>query len=266
MYLTIIVPAYREGDRLWSTLECLQRYLAAQQYASEVLVVENGEGGESDSRLRRGGGSLVRWIREPRRGKGAAVRRGMLEAVGRFRFLCDADLAMPVEQIARFLPPLVSGRDLAIGSREIPGARRHHQPMLRRLMGRTFNQFVRWSVLPDFADTQCGFKCFAAAAAEDLFRAQSIDGMSFDVEVLYIARQRNYRIQEVPIDWYHRDGSRVRIVRDSLQMVSDVMRIRHNARAGRYASSGSTGLASEVAPRTSRLAPLGSSAHSRREP
>lgn len=260
MYLSIIIPAYREGDRLRSTLECLQRYLATQPYDSEVLVVDSGSAAGCGTR--HGGDPLVRRIVEPRRGKGAAVRRGMLDAVGRFRFLCDADLAMPVEQISRFLPPQVSGADLTIASREIPGARRHGQPVLRRLMGRAFNRFVRWSVLPDFADTQCGFKCFGAAAAEDLFRAQRLDGMSFDVEVLYIARQRRYRIQEVAIDWYHRKGSRVRIVWDSLAMARDVMTIRRHARAGRYASTESTPPGTEAVPGAGRLAALGSSGHS----
>jgi dolichyl-phosphate beta-glucosyltransferase len=158
----------------------------------------------------------------------------MLEAAGQYRFICDADLSMPIAETAKFLPPQLSGYDVAIGSREAPGARRFNEPIYRHFQGRVFSNLVKWLVLPGFEDTQCGFKCFRGEIAEDLFRAQVLDGMSFDVEVLYIARRRGCRIVEVPIDWYYRSESRVQPVVDPLRMLRDILIIRRNWAQGKY--------------------------------
>jgi hypothetical protein len=178
----------------------------------------------------------VRVLREGGRGKGLAVRRGMLEATGDHRFICDADLSMPITELRKFLPPALSDYDVAIGSREAPGARRFNEPRYRHIQGRVFSNLVKVFALPGFEDTQCGFKCFTAAAARDLFGVQRFDGMSFDVEVLYIARQRGYDIREVPIDWYYRSESRVHPLADPLRMLRDILTIRRNWRLGRYNS------------------------------
>jgi dolichyl-phosphate beta-glucosyltransferase len=159
----------------------------------------------------------------------------MQEGHGQYLFICDADLAMPIEQISRFLPPTREGYDVAIASREVPGAVRYNEPWYRHLMGRVFNLVVRLLAVPRIQDTQCGFKCFSRQAAADIFAVQRIDGWAFDVEVLYIARQRNYHIVEVPIDWYYGAGSRVSPLRDSLSMLREVFRIRRNGRTGLYA-------------------------------
>ena len=157
----------------------------------------------------------------------------MLEAEGQFRFLCDADLSMPIAEVNRFLPPLLEDFDIAIGSREAPGAI-VDQPASRRRIGRIFNAIVRLLALPGLRDTQCGFKCFRAAVAEDVFSRQRLDGMAFDVEVLRIARHRGYRIIEVPITWNFDPDSRVRLFRDSFRMVLELLTIRRNARRGLY--------------------------------
>ena len=235
MFLSLIIPAHNEEHRLPATLRAVDAHLEKQEYDSEVLVVENGsrdltavvaEAFAADH-------PRVRLIREGQRGKGLAVRRGMLEAAGEYRFICDADLSMPIEEVAKFLPPQLNDFDVAIGSREAPGARRYNEPAYRHIQGRVFSNLVKLFALPGFEDTQCGFKCFRREIAADLFRAQVFGGMSFDVEVLYIARQRGYRIVEVPIDWYYMSESRVRLS-DPFRMLLDILKIRRNWARGMY--------------------------------
>lgn len=235
-YLSLIIPAHNEERRLPDTLTQIQNYLKRQSFSAEVLVVENG----SQDRTAQVVEGFVqrdpnlRLLRETRRGKGLAVRRGMLEAAGEYRFICDADLSMPIDQVNRFLPPERANFDIAIASREIPGAVRYGEPAYRHWIGRVFNALVRMLALPSFHDTQCGFKCFTGEAAEALFPLQRLEGWSFDVELLFLAVKRGYRITEVPIPWYYFPGSRVRLVRDSWQMFTDLIRIRSNWRRGLY--------------------------------
>lgn len=236
MFLSIVIPAHNEERRLPPTLQAIDAYLEKQRYESEVLVVENGSQDLTAivAEAFAAGHERVRVLRERGRGKGLAVRRGMLEAAGDYRFVCDADLSMPITELAKFLPPALDDYEVAIGSREAAGARRFNEPRFRHIQGRVFTNLVKLFALPGFEDTQCGFKCFTAAAAADLFRAQRFDGMSFDVEVLYIARQRGYRIREVPIDWYYRSESRVQPLADPLRMLRDILTIRRNWNQGVY--------------------------------
>ena len=135
----------------------------------------------------------------PHRGKGGAVKAGLLAAVGDFRFICDADLSMPISELARFLPPVLSKFDVAIGSREGQGARRVGEPAYRHVMGRLFNAMVQL-ILPGVEDSQCGFKMFTAEAVRAIFPFVTIDGWAFDVEVLAVARAQRLRVVEVPIE------------------------------------------------------------------
>lgn len=162
----------------------------------------------------------------------------MLAACGQYRFICDADLSMPIEQVNRFLPPQLADVEIAIASRESPGSVRYNEPHYRHLVGRVFNTLVRWMALPGLRDTQAGFKCFRGDIAAELFPLQTIMGWTFDVEVLYIARRRGYRIVEVPIDWYFNADSKVRVWRDSVTMFTDLLAIRRNARRGLYEPPG----------------------------
>ena len=172
--------------------------------------------------------------REPHRGKGGAVRAGMLAAGGALRFMCDADLSMPVTELRRFLEIVPSRADIAIGSREGSGARRVGEPAYRHLLGRGFNHAVRAAILPGIDDTQCGFKLFTAEAVARTFPYATISGWAFDVEVLAIARQRGLRIVELPIEWHYRDQSRVSAMRDPFGMMRDVLRIHRNRARGQY--------------------------------
>jgi dolichyl-phosphate beta-glucosyltransferase len=236
-HLSIIIPAHNEERRLPASLARVQAFLQSQPYESELIVVDSGSADGTASVVREAERRhpTLRLFQEPIPGKGRAVRRGILEARGAFRFICDTDLSMPIEEVPRFLPPSLPQADVAIASREIPGARRHGEPAYRHWVGRIFNTFVRLLAIPDIQDTQCGFKCFRAAVAEDLFSVQRLDGWTFDVEVLFIALRRGYRIREVPIPWYFEPGSRVRIAQDSLSMFLDLFRIRRNWARGLYA-------------------------------
>jgi dolichyl-phosphate beta-glucosyltransferase len=234
--LSIIIPAHNEESRLPRTLEQVFAFLESQKYASEVLIVENGS---ADRTLEvaqdfAGRDKNTRIIHSEARGKGLAVRLGMLAATGEYRFMCDADLSMPIEEVNRFLPPSLSDFDVAIGSREVHGAVRYNEPLHRHLGGRLINLLIRFLILPKLQDTQCGFKCFRAEVAEDLFRRQTLQGWSFDIELLFLAYRRGYRVVEIPVDWYYRAESKVSAVRDALRMIDDIFRIRANARRGLY--------------------------------
>ena len=234
-FLSIIIPVYNEETRLPRALEQVFAYLEGQPFQAEVIVVENGS---TDHTLEVARKLTVSFpglclLHEDLPGKGRAVRRGMLEATGEYRFFADADFSMPVTQINRFLPPACQS-DIAIASREAPGAIRYQEPPFRHFTGRVFNFFIRMLVLPGLQDTQCGFKCFRAAVVEDIFRFQTLTGWSFDVELLYIARRGGYTITEIGIPWYYNPGSKVNILHDSWRMSLDLLAIRRNARRGVY--------------------------------
>jgi dolichyl-phosphate beta-glucosyltransferase len=236
-FLSIVIPAHNEEARLPRALKDVFAFLETQNYSSEVIVIENGS---SDHTLEIAQG-FARNIRnlhilhEDQPGKGRAIRRGMLAAHGEFRFFADVDFSMPVDQINRLLPPICDC-DIAIASREAPGAVRYGEPAYRHFTGRVFNFFIRILVLPELSDTQCGFKCFRAAVAEDLFRLQTLPGWSFDVELLTIACRRNYTIKEIGIPWFYNSESKVNIFHDSVRMFIDLLTIRANLRRGVYDS------------------------------
>jgi dolichyl-phosphate beta-glucosyltransferase len=235
-FLSIVFPAHNEEQRLPETLGLVKEFLERQTYSSEVLVVENGSMDRTLELAREYTTHMpgLRVLHEEARGKGLAVKRGMLEARGEYRFFADVDLSMPIAEVNRFLPPQLEEVDIAIASREAPGAVRFNEPPYRHFTGRIFNTLVRWVAIPGLQDTQCGFKCFHARAVEDIFPFQTIGGWTFDVELLYIASKRGYRIREIPIPWYYNQGSKVRVMEDSLRMAMDLVNIRSNDRRGLY--------------------------------
>jgi len=234
--LSIIIPAHNEEKRLPPTLEQVFAFLNGQNYEAEVLVVENGSTDRTFEIAQKfiGQHKNLRVVRVEGRGKGLAVQHGMLEAHGQYRLMCDADLSMPIEEVANFLSPHVTDFDIAIASREAPGATRYDEPFFRHIGGRIINLLIRLLILPGLQDTQCGFKCFRAEAADDLFTRQTLMGWSFDIELLFIARRHGYRIVEVPIDWYYRSESKVNALRDAIRMIQDIFLIHSNARRGLY--------------------------------
>lgn len=235
MLLSIIIPAYNEERRLPVSLQKIDAFLAQQPYRGEVLVVENGSSDNTTAVAESFAADhpYVRVLHSPK-GKGAAVRLGMLEAIGQYRFMCDADLSMPIEEVVKFLPPKVNSYAVAMASREAPGAQRYGEPFYRHLMGRVFNQIVRWLAIPQFQDTQCGFKCFRGDVASEIFQIQTMNGLGFDVEAVAIALARGYKVVEIPINWYFDPDSRVRPVHDTIRMVREVWQVRNNLRSGAY--------------------------------
>lgn len=238
IFLSIIIPAHNEEFRLPASLAQIDEFLKTQPYTAEVIVVENGSHDRTAEVVRNFATThpYVTLIEATTRGKGLAIRQGMLAARGEYRFFADADLSMPIAEVVKFIPPRLNHKGIAIGSREIAGAVRYNEPYYRHLMGRVFSTIVKWFALPGYEDTQCGFKCFHAEAAERIFRVQVLNGMSFDVEVLYIGKQMGYPIVEIPINWYFNAESRVRLVQDSLSMLLDIFTIRRNWRKGVYST------------------------------
>jgi len=235
-FLSIVFPAYNEEQRLPETLEKALAFIQAQPYPAEIVVAENGSN-DGTLEIARSFAVLnpeVSVLHIEKAGKGRAVQAGMLAAKGQYRFICDVDLSMPISEIPRFLPPQTEEMDIVIASREAPGSVRYNEPYYRHFIGRIFNNMMRWMILPKLQDTQCGFKCFTAAAVEKLFPLVTIPGWTFDVEVLAIAFRMGYRVKELPIPWYYHAQSKVRVIRDSVRMAFDLLRIRRKLRRGEY--------------------------------
>ena len=231
----MIIPAYNEAKRLPPTLGAIRRFLDGWGRPYEILVVDDGSTDETAARAREAGGkALTLLVNGRNRGKGHSVRRGMLAATGEVRLMTDADLSTPIEEFPRLLSRLDDGHEIAIGSRALPESRVEvRQPWYRESLGRFFNLLVRLLALPGLHDTQCGFKLFTAAAARLAFEPARLDGFSFDVETLFIARRRGLKIAEVPVTWRNDAATRVGLARGG-QAFLDLLRIRGNALAGRY--------------------------------
>jgi dolichyl-phosphate beta-glucosyltransferase len=237
--LSIIIPAYNEEHRLPRSLDSIVAFVDEQcakgSFLTEVLIVENGSR-DRTTEVAEGYAAMRPYIKvlHSSKGKGAAVRAGMMAGRGRYLFMCDSDLSMPIQEVLKFVPPALDGYDVAIASREGPGAHRYDEPHFRHVMGRVFNLIVRVIAIPRFQDTQCGFKSFRREVAREVFTDGTMDGWAFDVEALFIALHRGYKVVAVPINWYHDADSRVNPVQDTVRMVRDVMKIRLNGLRGVY--------------------------------
>lgn len=234
--VSIVIPAYNEEARLSETLQEVMAYFGGQGFAHEVIVVDDGSQDATGAIVKK---ELERYpdlhlVQVPHGGKGHACRNGVLASQGQWIFLCDADLSMPIQEFAKFSVEFERQTPILVGSREALGARRINEPEYRHVMGRVFNFLVRLLAVRGLQDTQCGFKCFRADAARKLFQLQTIPGWSFDVEILYIAQKLGYSIKEIPIDWYYRSQSKVKPVRDTLNMLRELLKIRWNDIQGRY--------------------------------
>ena len=227
MNLSFIIPAYNEADRIGESLEKGLTYFSAQSYRWEILVVDDGSKDETANVVEGFANRGVTLLRQPKNmGKGAAVRRGMLEGKGECRIFSDADFSTPVEETQGVLEHLKT-YDVAIGSRAIDRSYvKVHQPWYRETMGKIFNLFVQALAVPKIKDTQCGFKGFRADAAQAVFSRTKIDGFSFDVEALYIAGKLGYSIKEFPVHWYNDERSTLNPITDAVRMFSELLKIR----------------------------------------
>ncbi|HEY9648894.1 MAG TPA: glycosyltransferase [Chroococcidiopsis sp.] len=237
--LSVVIPAYNEVQRLPRTLLEIVDYLRSRSFSFEILVVDDGSRDATSAMVRQFQGLCpeVRLISSPRNfGKGYSVRTGMLNAYGELLLFADADGATPIAEFARLERAIVDdGADVAIGSRAKLSRDVSIKTLAhRKFIGRVFNSIVNLLVVPGVEDTQCGFKLFKQETAREIFRRQSLDGFSFDVEILYIAKQLRYRIAEIPVNWENQPGSKVRIIRDSLRMLRDVIWILTRDLVGKY--------------------------------
>jgi glycosyltransferase involved in cell wall biosynthesis len=240
--ISIIIPAYNEEQRLPSTLAALDEFVSLNpnhvlpDNGLELIIVDNASTDKTNE-IAQHYAKTRTWARvivETRRGKGAAVKTGMFAGTGKLLFICDADLAMPFQELPKFLPPKLTNYDIAIGSREGEGAKRYNEPSARHLQGRVATFLTKMVLGLPHEDTQCGYKCFKREVAHDIFRAQTIDKWGFDFEILYIAKRRGYKVVDVPIHWYYRDNSRVKFGIDAIKTLRELLHVRQNGLRGAY--------------------------------
>ena len=236
--LSIIVPAYNEAERLPATLRSIREFLDETGRDAEVIVVDDGSKDATSAVVRdiSSADERVSLIRLPQnRGKGYAVRTGVVNAAGANVLFADADGATPIGEIVRLEARLAQGAQVAIGSRGIKDQSVTVQAkVVRRFAGRVFHQLVSRLTVRGFVDTQCGFKLFTAPVAQELFSRMRMNGFSFDVELLLMAERRGYRVDEVPVNWTHQPGSKINVVSDGVRMAADLFRIRAYALHGLY--------------------------------
>ncbi|MGQ9633456.1 MAG: dolichyl-phosphate beta-glucosyltransferase [Bryobacteraceae bacterium] len=238
--ISIVIPAYNEEQRLGSTLDAILSFLNQRTTRSaEILVVDDGSR-DGTARVVEQYSAVhpqIRLLRNPgNRGKGYSVRHGVLESRGEWILFTDADLSAPIEELDKLFDAVRRNQaDIAIGSRAVDRSLiQIHQSRFRETAGRIFNLFLRLLTGLPFLDTQCGFKLYRRRAAQEIFRRQRLERFGFDAEVLYIARRLGFRCVEVPVRWSHSPGTKVRMLRDSLDMFLDLLRVRWNDLLGRY--------------------------------
>ena len=232
--ISIIIPAYNEEERLPATLVKIRDYFQASRWDfAEIVVVDDGSRDATVEVARKAG---ARVLENPgNRGKGYAVKHGMLEAKGEWALYSDADLSSPIGELEKLWDAAArAGAKAAIGSRAVDRSLVGvHQPRARELMGRLFNVIMRIVTGLPFRDTQCGFKLFEARAAKEIFSRQQLDGFGFDVEVLFIARKLGCKSIEVPVRWDNVEGTKVSLLLGGKAYL-DLFRVRWNALNGKY--------------------------------
>lgn len=237
MKLSVVVPAYNEGQRIIHTLEDVGAYLQKQSYQFEILVVSDGSKdntGEVVKNLETKIPGLRLIENKYNQGKGGVVKQGMLEATGDVRVFMDADNSTRISEIEKFLPYFEQGYDVVIGSRRIAGSEiAVHQPWIRDLQGTIFRAIVHTLVPLHVTDSQCGFKAFSAKATQAIFPKQTIMRWAFDVEILALARLLKFKIQELPIRWVNDEASNVTFS-GKVKMLFEVLQVRLNLWSGKY--------------------------------
>jgi len=236
-YLSIVIPAYNEEERIVPTIGAIAAHVAGMGFPWELIIADDGSRDQTAALVE--GLELVnlRLLRaEKNGGKGSAVRRGVLAAQGRYILFDDADNSTPIEELGKLLPTLEQqGYDIAVGSRAASGSDEAHRTLLRRTLSGGLRLMVRYLFRIGVRDTQCGFKLFTRTSAHRLYAAQTIDGFSFDLEILYLAARLGYRVAEVPVSWIDAPGSKVDTTREIQRFLRDLLRIKWNDLRGVYA-------------------------------
>ena len=235
-FLSVIIPTYNESKRIESTLTQITEHLDSSSFTYEIIISDDGSSDNTKAQVEifAKANPKIKLLALSHKGKGWAIRNGLNYAEGRYRFICDADLSMPIHYLEKFLPPDIKHCDIVIGSREIKGARRIGEPKVRHIMGRVYNLLIRLIFCMNISDTQCGFKCFRWENVESIFAKQCINGFAFDMEVLFLAKKSNLIIKEIGIDWYYKDQSKVRPGLDPILMALDLIKIRWRYFTGKY--------------------------------
>lgn len=241
IYLSLIIPAYNEQDRVESRLAIITAYISSLPYSVELILVNDGSTDSTGEILAESAAanSAVRVVSySPNRGKGFAVRQGVFASCGEYIAFSDADLSTPIDELAALFKAIEDGFDIAIGSRSVKGAQiKTHQPFYREFGGKSLNLLIRMFAVRGIMDTQCGFKLFRGDVAREIFGRCFLNGWAFDVEVLYLAQKMGCCIAETPVKWAHSEGSKVRPLQAGMQVIRDIARIRmHN-----YGSLGVSG-------------------------
>ena len=230
---SLVIPAFNEAERIGQTLRATLGYLETTSPQSELIVVNDGSTDATSEIVRevfaaRTGVSARLLEHSPNRGKGAAVRQGLLAATAPIGLFSDADLSTPIEEAPKLIEPIAAGElDVAFGSRALDrNLIGQHQPWRREQGGRVFNLIVRLATGLPYWDTQCGFKAFRLDVFRPILERAKTDGFGFDVELLHLARQANLRMKEIPVRWNHVEGSKVSFFRDSLRMLREIAALR----------------------------------------
>jgi dolichyl-phosphate beta-glucosyltransferase len=236
---SIIIPAFNEEKRIAATLRIVHNYIQARKCSAEIIVVDDGSHDNTSEIVRtqkKAMNNLSLYTLAKNKGKGRAVKAGIEKAQGEYILFTDADNSTPIEELDKLYAALQENKsDIAIGSRYMPGSNlRVRQPYHRILIGRIGNLLIRLFLLENIKDTQCGFKLFKQAVAQDIFSRQKIKRWGFDMEVLAIAKMLNYKIAEVPVSWVNSGESRIRPIRDALQTFIELIGIKLNLLSGRY--------------------------------
>lgn len=238
IFLSIIIPAYNEEKRIEGTLDEIFHFLQKRYDRYEVIVVDDGSTDKTLDLLNRINNqhrSLKVLHHKKNRGKGYAVKRGMLNACGKYVLFCDADSSTPIDELDAFICYLQNGYDVVIGSRNMEGADvKIYQPPIRRKMGQVFTVLTQRLLVSEISDITCGFKCFRGDIVRDIFLRQQLHDWSFDAEILFITQERGYKIKELPVCWSDVSGTKVKLLRDSTRSFWGLLKIRFNDFKGKY--------------------------------
>lgn len=231
MFLSIIIPAYNEEERIGPTLSSIHKYIEMKRMECEVILVDDGSSDQTVLEAQKSGLFMAKGLKIIKnitnKGKGFAVREGIKNSIGEYVLFSDADLSTPIQELDKLLTFMGGGFDIAIGSRSVKGASVIvHQPWLRERMGKIFNFFISAFLMADFKDTQCGFKLFKGPIARELASKLRIDGFSFDVEMIYLAKKKGLQIKEAGVVWRNSPQSKVKILGSSLSMFLDIFKIK----------------------------------------